>query len=233
MNISDLYGKHNGETLYIIGSGPSLRFFPVEFLRDKFTIGLNQAWKSLPFQCTYNLSIHPDECIPKHFSDLQQIWITKKKGWLIDKHSKNKRIYWFNNQTNVHNYAHLTCKSDNLYVGRGIHTSALSLASKMGVSYAILVGIDFNHVGGDHHATAQSVRFHGLPPSEVYREYYLNFCKIRELLKNKLQIVSMLPFCGLHRSHEEYEKLLELTGEEKLPQAKDDSKYKRKGVDFT
>ena len=50
MQAFELWGRHAGETIYIIGTGPSQRLFPLDFLSDKITIGLNQAWKLLPVQ---------------------------------------------------------------------------------------------------------------------------------------------------------------------------------------
>lgn len=223
MNVSELYGKYKGETVYIVGTGPTLKCFPIEFLKDKLTIGLNQAWKSLSFQCTYNLSIHPDECIPKHYREANQTWITKRKGWLKE---KKPDIYWFSNNENVKDYKYLTSTDNTLYVGRGIHTAALCLASKMGVSYAVLVGVDMNSVRGSHHVTDQSVRFHGLPPKEVYKEYYLNAVEVRNRLS--IKILNLTSLIGLGYTEDETSLLLPLCQEK----PKDDSAYRRSSLDF-
>mgnify|MGYP005830578011 FL=1 len=58
MHAFKLWGRHPGETVYIIGTGPSQRLFPLDFLADKTTIGLNQAWKHL--NCTYSITVHPE-----------------------------------------------------------------------------------------------------------------------------------------------------------------------------
>ena len=66
MDISKLWGKHEGETIYILGTGPSVRCYPnlKRILQGQIVIGLNEAFKYHP--CWYNLTIHPD-LIPDNF----------------------------------------------------------------------------------------------------------------------------------------------------------------------
>ncbi len=51
MKVSDLYGFDGpcyGRDVYIVGTGPSLRVFPVDFLKDRCCILLNTAHRILP-----------------------------------------------------------------------------------------------------------------------------------------------------------------------------------------
>src|SRR5262245_41569176 len=61
--IGELYDAHSGRDIYVVGTGSSLRVFPLEFLADKITIGLNQAWKFLPL--TYCITSVPKFNIPE------------------------------------------------------------------------------------------------------------------------------------------------------------------------
>lgn len=242
--INELWNRHKGGEIYIVGTGPSLRFFPAEFFKGKTTIGLNQAYKTIK-NLTYNLTVHSNELIPDNFPERNQIWITKEKGSFQRRRlpqKKKERIFWFVSNSNVKDYSY--CKENSaairgaadcgLYVGRGIQTAGLILAARAGARTAFLVGIDCSPIGADHHVTGQSVRFHGLPPMAVYREYYLNTRHIRDIVFNYygMNVVSLTPYIGLPYYEEDYNHLVGSRGLEKLPPAKDDSHYKRKEVDF-
>ena len=58
MRISDLYNKHLGEDIYVVGTGPTLRMLPKGFFNNKIAIGLNQAYKT--FDLTYAVTVHPE-----------------------------------------------------------------------------------------------------------------------------------------------------------------------------
>ena len=61
--VSELYDKYPGSDIYIVGTGASLRVFPLSFLEGKIVIGLNMAWKLVPVQ--YGITTHPDLNIPE------------------------------------------------------------------------------------------------------------------------------------------------------------------------
>ncbi len=47
MLVSDLYGTLRGLDVFIVGTGPSMSVFPLGFLKDRYCILLNDAWKYL------------------------------------------------------------------------------------------------------------------------------------------------------------------------------------------
>lgn len=240
MLVSKLYNSitDTREIAYIVGTGPSLRLFPKQFLKHDFRktiFGLNYAYKYI--QCTYNITIHP-EVIPKTWYDECQPWIVKK-----NKEPKPSEphdlIYWFDNNKNIFDYSYLTSKDDTLYVGRGIQTAALCLAAKMGFKTAILVGCDMCYLGPEnnrhHHFNDQPIQLHGLSPEEVYTEYYTNTAIVRYKLKKayEMETLSMSPFLGLGHHERDYRRLC---GEYDLPSittGEDISKYNREKPDFT
>lgn len=221
MKISSLYNKHPGETIYIVGTGPSLRVFPLDFLKDKITIGLNYVWKEI--KTTYLLTIHP-ETIPNQIQ-LNKI-ITKIKQELTGTES----FYFFQNNKDVKDFEYLHTTDDTLYVGRGIHTAALCLASKMGASTAVLVGVDMGTVSDQHHVSGQPVRFHGIAPVDAYREYYINAREIRKRLN--INILTISPYLGLCNNDEEFKFLLKEKNLCPFSKPTDESQYQRDKVDF-
>ena len=85
MRISLLANRHAKLDIYIVGTGPSLRVFDKQYLSDKITIGLNQAWKQLP--TVYSISVHPELVIEyeKSKTKTKTNWVVKQKGEFINK----------------------------------------------------------------------------------------------------------------------------------------------------
>lgn len=206
--IDELRGIHKGEEIHIIGTGPSLKFLPVaDMLKDKITIGLNRAY--LFGNWKYNLSIHPEIVASRRGIR----WITKKKGtfqlpW--------QQYYLFRNNQSVTDFGLVEQpQSGHLYVGRGIHTAAIVLAAEMLAKRIYLYGIDCNCISKlVHHANEQHTQFYGLPSSVIYREYYENAVRLREVVYNKYkcQIISVFPFLGLGYHKEDFDHLMKLHG---------------------
>ena len=230
MKVSDLYNRFKNETVYIIGTGPSLRLFPVKFLSSNLTIGLNQAYKYLP--CTWNITIHP-ELINDDWVERGDIWITKKKHPMPPE--PHEEIYWFENNKDIFDYSYLyPGKVDVLYVGHGIQTGALSLAAKMGFKNIFMVGCDMCSLGREHHFHPQNIQFHGLSPQEVYNEYYANTAMVRFKIKEKFKvnIFTLSPFLGLGHENRDYRRLKKEYDLPDIPNPKDVSEYQRKRPDF-
>jgi len=226
VKISKLYGTLKKQSVFIVGTGPSLRLFPVGFFTDKITIGLNQAWRTVK-GLDYLITIHPD-LLPNKGEEKTKI-ITKIKNNLQDEES----YYFFQNNKDVKNFEYCFTKDDTLYVGRGIHTAAMVLAAKMGVKWVFLCGCDLCPLGGDHHATNQTVQFHGLSFESVYKEYYLNARLVRKNLAKqyKIDFLSVNPFISNY-IEEDYNYLIKEQRLKKLNNVKDVSEYSRNHVDF-
>lgn len=253
MFLKDLYNKYKDKIIYIVGTGPSLRLFPVELLASKITIGLNETFKIV--NCTYNLTIHP-ELIPR--DDYKTIWITKYKNWLASEYHQrqhSEHIYFFKNNKDIHDYEYLTNMAESvLYVGRGVHTAGVAMAAKMGARAAILVGCDMCVVRRESHSDAnlrdsagcqidstkstdcrtfdyshvsKTTNFHGLDPEVVTKEYYLSLLAVRARLPN-LKILSLIPYPAAAYWKEDY-----IARTEPLDVVKDTSEYQRSSPDFT
>lgn len=231
MDISELWDKHQGKTIYILGTGPSVRCYGnlKKILDGQIVIGLNEAFKH--YDCTYNLTIHPD-LIPNNFEPGN--WIIKPKGKYHYIETEDVRFYVFQNNKDVYDFSYLEKTTGYLYVGRGIQTAAMVLAAQMGVSLIVMIGCDFAQLGPDHHSHQTHIEFHGLSPKEVYQEYYQNSSIVRSKLRDiyKTELVSLQPFLGLGHQDVDYRRLcceLELSC---LPPVKDKSTYQREKPDF-
>src|SRR2546423_4473568 len=79
--VTDLYGRHRGADIYVVGTGTSTRVFPMSFLEGRITIGLNMAWKIAPI--TYGITIGPHLNIPEFMEGEEPhpeiTWITKRE----------------------------------------------------------------------------------------------------------------------------------------------------------
>ena len=58
MRLQELWDRHAGETIYVVGTGPSLRLLDMNYFAGRTTIGLKRAWRHLP--TTYSLTCHPE-----------------------------------------------------------------------------------------------------------------------------------------------------------------------------
>ena len=232
--IDQLYGKHKNETIYIVGTGPSIRFFTNDFLRNKITIGLNQAFKLFD-NLTYSVTVHP-YLIP--ISPLYNTqWITKRKtnckGWQEHVRRKNyKYFYLFDNNDKVDDFSPLKSSqpSRRLYVGRGIQTAAMHLTAILGASWGVLCGVPMGRQGGHDHGLDQHTEFHGISPEIVYKEYYYYSVKVRELIRKNFgtQFFTLTPFLGECYNNEDYNKLCSELKLLPLAKPKDVEYFKRK-----
>ncbi len=222
MKIEKLWDRHVGQTIYIVGTGPSMQVFPLDFLKDKITIGLNQAY--LYFNPTYSLTIHPD-LIPTNIdAQYNTRWIIKKKltgqSWTNNIRISSKYFYVFENNRRIDDFRfckHRVCNK--LYVGHGIQTGALTLTGHMGASYAVLVGCDMCAMVDQYHGHDQHVRWEGVPPEKVFREYYESTIKVRNIIRSrfKTQTISLTPFVSLNNYQEDFVLLKKELNKPQLP----------------
>lgn len=148
---------HNGETCYIIGTGPSLTLKDLEMLKNKYTFGVNTLYKlfdDLGWQTTYYCLIDPktygnisDE-IRKH--EIKNIFYA---GNRISDDVKNGipfelecSDFYKIKQPELYNF---TCFSNELdkyiYDGASVVYATLQIAVYMGFKRIVLLGVDCNY----------------------------------------------------------------------------------------
>lgn len=216
--VSELYGKHAGADIYVVGTGTSMRVFPPDFFRSKVVIGLNMAWKLLPVQ--YCITIHPDLNIPEFMPDespqSQITWVVgNRKAQAVLTKSQfeyaEKTFFFFNYHGKPnHQPPHEPSESgrciewveevsgDNLYVWSSISQAGANLAANMGAKNIILVGCDNTDLVNNHHAHEQHTRWKNSSPHHRYRQYYDGLCEVRTALRRRnVNLVSLSPFLKL------------------------------------
>ncbi len=236
MRISDLYNKHSGEDIYVVGTGPTLRMLPKGFFNNKTAIGLNQAYKT--FDLTYAITVHPE--LIKGYKEFVKEGKCKKTKWVVCsvkmplKLGLNDAKYYVYNRSDDWK-CFIKRTPDSLFCGRGIQQTAIDLAGRMGATNIVLVGVDMESLGGDHHGHNQHVRFQGISPEDVYKEYRIWTYKAKKLAReyHGISVLSLSPLlgCGGSIHNSDYEQLRVEMGLEPLDKPKYISKKNRKRID--
>lgn len=228
--VSELYNLYANSDIYVIGTGVSLRTFPISLLFDKITIGLNMAWKTVPVR--YGITIHPDlsipECLPEEKPRPEITWITKynkTKGLVSPEQFKyaEENFYFFEMDGRVNTQPPnkpsdagrildwVRQPTDNkLYLWTSIAQAGVNLAANMGAKNIILVGCDNCALLDNHHAHKQNTRWRDANPDQRYTEYYEGLAEMRPVLRERgINLVSLTPFLSLASPEKDFERLCE------------------------
>ncbi len=218
-------------TIYIVGTGASLRCLDLGFFADKRVIGLNQAWRHL--KTTWSITVHP-ELLPDYDAAAarpgfthQTQWIVKKKPPRADLELNDPKYYVFGTSYDVETVR--TRPKDTLYLGEGVQTTAMDLAARVGAATIILVGCDAKALGGDFHAHDQHVRWLGMKSTDQYALYRAKTAEVRTVLRSMgVGVMTLSPFIGTDAADEDYDRLRKELHLDSLPTPKDTSPYIRK-----
>lgn len=232
-SISQLYNVHPGSDIYIVGTGTSLRVFPLELLKDKITIGLNQSWKVV--DTTYAITMMPKLNIPEFIEEESQRpgiqWITKPSKVKAQCSSEeiqyaDEQFFGFENNGGT-SFTGLdepsetgrvldwvrSPHSDKLYLWTSISQSAMNLAANMGARNIYLIGCDNAALGENHHAHMQHTMWKGEDPSIRYLQYYEGVSEVRNTLRTRgVNVVSLTPFVKLDGAELDFRRLCEELG---------------------
>lgn len=225
MRISQIK-KPKTDTVYIVGTGPSLRCMPLDFLEGKYTIGLNQAWKHI--RPTLSVTVHPELVVEyeKIVESNPTRWVVKKKPPMDKLELDDPKYYVFGTSYDIECVKRRD--PDTLYLGEGAQTTAMDLAARLGAKYIILVGCDAAALGGDFHAHDQHVRWLGLQPDDQYKLYRERTAEVRKVLRGMgVRVMTLSPFIGADSAQEDYARLRGELNLDKLPTPKDTSSYTR------
>ncbi len=240
--IQELYGRHPDSDIYIVGTGTSLRVFPLDFLKDKITIGLNQSWKVV--DTTYAITMMPKLNIPEFISGEPRhpgiTWITKPskvKSQCAPEEIAlaEENFYGFENDgkasiTGLDEPSEtgrvldwvLQPHPKKLYLWTSISQSAMNLAANLGAKNIILVGCDNGALGGNHHAHDQHTMWKGELPDVRYMQYYEGVAEVRAALRTRgVNVVNMNPFLKIDQPEMDFERLALETGVEQYIENKD------------
>ncbi len=233
-DVSELNGKHEGADIYVVGTGTSMRVFPVDFLADKITIGLNRAWQLLPV--TYSISMVPHLNFPEFLSAApveDTLWITK-----LDKYESHcseeqlmraRREYYFFRTDGKTSYTLRDEPSEAgrvldwvrqptanyLYLWTSISQSAVNMAANLGAKNIVLVGCDNAALAENHHAHEQHTLWKGVDPDVRYLQYYEGLAEIRAVLRTRgVNLLSMNSFLKLDDPEMDFKRICAELGKE-------------------
>jgi hypothetical protein len=155
-DISKFKDKHNGESCFIIGNGPSLRKMDLSPLRHRIAFGLNKIhllFDKLGFETTYLAAANPYviQQAAKEISNLSMPRFIMLWGREFIK--KNENIIFL--RENRH---HLFVKdmTKGVCIDATVTYMAMQIAYYMGFKTVILIGVDhFFESKGQPHSTVQ------------------------------------------------------------------------------
>lgn len=223
MRIQTLDGYFSRQTVYIVGTGPSLRCLDLDFLKSQRTIGINQCWKY--FCPDFSVTVHPElvqeyEAAHRDPFGPRTRWIVKKKPPMVHLELDDDKYYVFNTSYEVKVVRERPL--DTLFLGEGAQTTAMDAAARMGAAAIVLVGCDAASLEGDFHGHDQHVRWVGRKPDDQYRLYRESTASVRsELRKMGVPVMTLSPFIGLAAAAEDYRRLKGELGLNRLPTPKD------------
>lgn len=224
-----------------------MRVFPVEFLEDKITIGLNMAWKL--FQPTFNITMRPDLNIPEFLDEPdppELTWFTVERKL----RTREQREFVWENADRFYHFDYegqpntmppdqpsiagripewvREPNGDNLYLWTSISQSAVHLAANLGAQNVFLVGCDNCSLAGNHHAHAQHTLWKGADPDLRYQQYEEGLAEVRAGLRERgVRVMSLTPLLGLSHPERDFHRQCEELERAKLIENEDISDWER------
>ena len=201
MRLSELRNRHEGETLWVLGSGPSLNFLASEFFNDKTVVSTNFSARVLGVKPEYVFSHYHEDAL-----DLLKdsgVVVTLAKNWrddspfpspdepgivLCEQDSyRPKDTTW--NPLTTHRP-----REDSLAFGSSSLHGAMHLAAHLGASHIVLVGADCGTIDGEN-------RVEGYVQGETPWQMYNNHHKLMKdylVQEYGVQVYSLNPFINFN-----------------------------------
>ena len=216
--VSELYDRHAGSDIYVVGTGASMRVFPRSYFEGRITIGLNMAWRQVPV--TYGITIHPDLNIPEFLVGAtphpEIIWVAGRRkceglltaeqlqyacsnffGFEYDGQRNTQPPHEPSDAGRVISWLERP-HGNQLYVWSSIAQTGVNLAANMGAKNVIVVGCDNCALSGNHHAHIQHTRWKGVVPEHRYQQYEEGLSEVRSVMRRRgVNVVSLTPFVSL------------------------------------
>jgi hypothetical protein len=225
MRLRELRDIYYNQDIYIVGSGPSVNLFPMEFLQDKICLSLNDAYKIHPAITPIALMHHQlyahagrdvDAPYHDHFKNIKYPIVkatgrerTEQFDW------DHPYFYYFNWRHDIQNIWSATKETDDLYYtpdGCSLH-AALMLCWIMGARNVFVIGCDSRTMGGKHYASYDKNNFRD---DEVlkrgkqrnYDSYVFGTLIYQDFLKRKgINVFNLSPMVGYHLVDYQFEVL--------------------------
>ena len=176
VNLSDLENLHEGETVWVLGSGPSLNFISPEFFYDKITVSTNFSAQTLGFVPDYVFTNYHQDAL-----DLlphSKIVVTLANNFRDNTpfpDDVNPQIVLVEQNSYTppgNNWNPLTThkpRQDSLAYGTSSFHAAMHLAAHLGARFIVLVGADCGTIDGENRLAGY---VHGDTPWAIYNKHH-------------------------------------------------------------
>jgi len=150
----ELENKYLGETIFIIGNGPSLKDIDMHMLKDRYTFSFNRAyivydeWGFFPsfYTCLDKV------VLPDNVNELNQIIPSEKASrtqfffpdWIEDRMNANHNVLFYPSDLSVGR--NFNASIDPLTMLLNVGSTSIQIAVWMGFRKIVLLGCDCNYV---------------------------------------------------------------------------------------
>ena len=207
MELEEFASAHYGETIWVLGSGPSLNFLSPSFFDDKTTVSTNRSAFTLGFEPDYVFSHYHSQAVSMSAQiavvTLARDTVTQQE-WRGEKPDELVLIEQDNYNPPGSSWNPLTThppKPYSLAYGSSSLHGSMHLAAWLGAKHIVLVGTDCGTLDGEH-------RVEGYPDGDklwgLYNEHHA-------LMKAWLQreydvtVYSLNPFINLNLEGHRFE----------------------------
>lgn len=207
MLLEELRNKHEGETVWVLGSGPSLNFLSPEFFHDKLTVSTNYSARVLGHDPDYAFT-HYHENSTSLLSDSGTVVTIEKdtmsrEPWMGEKPSNLVLAPTAYDRPPGSEWnpltSHRPVPGTIAYGSSSLHGS-MHLAAIMGARFIILVGADCGQIDGED-------RVAGYPDGHKLWELYNRHHKLmKDYLAEEygVEVHSLNPFINLNLEGHEF-----------------------------
>jgi len=226
MRLRELKDVYLNQDIYIVGAGPSVNLFPLDFFKGKICLSLNDTYKMHPAirpivimnNPTYALQGHRDAPHHEYFKHMKYP-VAKMTG----RHRSSKNLDWDHPDLYCYDWSHqidtklwtMTKDTDYLYSapeGCILH-EGLQLAWIMGAKNIFVIGCDSRTMGGRHYANFNKDGFSAdeapkgaQKKPRNYDSYVYGAMIVSEFLKKKgVRVFNLSNIIGYHMVDEQYE----------------------------
>lgn len=178
MNLSDLKNRHEGETVWVLGSGASLNFLTPAFFEGKTVVSTNYAAKVFGVSNYYAFS---------HYHEVAQDLVTDAKAVVTLGGDTLTQRPWVGETPKNLCFAEQDSyqppgsswdpftrnppRADSLAYGSSSFHGSMHLAAWLGAKFIVLVGGDCGHIDGEQNVTGY--KYDPMPyPHALYNEHH-------------------------------------------------------------
>lgn len=201
MELTELKNKHEGETVWVLGSGPSLNFLDARFFEDKIVVSTNYSALHLGVRPQYVFSHYHG--VTNELTGTADAVVTLLKdtrthaSWVGDKPSN--LVFIEQDDYSAPGAAwnpfekHQPREDSLVYGSSSIHGS-MHLAAYLGAKHLVMVGADCGTLDNEHRVKGYP---EGNKPWELYDKH--DYLMKRWLIENYgVTVYSLNPFINLN-----------------------------------